>query len=231
MSHNAATAFLGGVGLLFSLSTGSLAETFKGIAYELGGDTVLYEEHHQLEREDGQPVSETVRYLQPKGALIATKKLDYQEPARPSYHIRFDTNGRMERVETGVEGVYIDRQSKGRLDWPEGPAVIDSGFHYFIQSHFDSLTTGQSLDFHFLSPSRLSWTPLQIVPQPSSSPHLELKLSLQNPLLSWIIDPIHLTYDRDSRRLLVYRGLTNLPRPDGNGNYRARIVYHYDPEG
>lgn len=222
---------LSGLGLFFILNAGNLADTFTGVAYELGGDTLLYEEHHQLERKDGQPISETVHYRQPDGALIAIKELDYREPARPSYHIRFNTNGRTEQVEVSADGVRIDSKKEGRLDWPKGPAVIDGGFHYFIQSHFDSLTSSQRLDFHFLSPSRLSWTSLQIEPQPSNRRHLELKLSLQNPLLNWIIDPIFLTYERDTRRLLEYRGLTNLPRPDGDGNYRARIVYHYGTEG
>lgn len=216
---------------LVLFATQALAETteFVGIAYQLDGDQRLYEEHHRLTLNQGQPESEVVRYLSPNGQLVAEKRMRYRELARPGYRIELRRDGRSESVRPDDDGVAVDSRDSGRLAWPQQAAVIDGGFHYFVLQHFDALVAGDSLDFQFLTPSRLSWTPLNIKATSVSEQRLELRLSLQNPVLRWLVDPIELSYSRPERRLLEYRGLTNLPNGE-EGNYRARIEYRYAEE-
>jgi len=227
--HNSGILWLLGLGLL-GLSQVASAQTFVGVAHALDDNRTLYEERHELTTDvAGQPLSETVRYVTPDGNLLAIKEMTYREPARPAYEIEHKTLDRTETVQPGPDGVQVRSKKTGSVDWPDQAAVIDGGFHYFILEHFDNLLAGETVTFQFLAPSRLTWTPLQIEPQGQDGRRLNLTLRLQNTLLNWIIDPIHLVYNRDTRRLLEYRGLTNLPRPE-DGNYRARIVYSYDQE-
>lgn len=203
------------------------SQTFSGTAYEPDSDRVLYIEHHDLSLENGRPVREEVRYVTPEGETLALKTLRYQEAARPGYRLELHTEDRLETVRPGENGVRVESKKSGHLDWPDDPSVIDGGFHYYILEHFEALIDGRSIEFEFLAPTRLSWTALTIEPVQVTEDRLELTLRLQNPLIAWIIDPVHLVYERgDQRRLLEYRGLTNLPGPDGD-NYRARIEYHY----
>lgn len=219
------------IGLLWLMGlTVANAASFTGVARSLEDDSVLYEERHELVTdEQGLPIRETVDYVTPDGLLLARKTMRYREPARPAYEIELKTRNRTERVEPDADGVDVRSRKSGRIDWPDQPAVIDGGFHYFILANFDQLLAGDSVRFQFLAPTRLTWTALEIEPGTRRDDRLTLTLRLQNPVLNWLLDPIELVYDAESRRLLEYRGLTNLPRPD-DGNYRARILYTYDPE-
>lgn len=206
------------------------AASFVGVGRSLDDHSVLFEERHELSTDgQGRPERETVRYLTPEGELLAVKRMTYWEPARPAYRMEQMTRDRVESVQPASDGVRINGKEDGELDWPDQAAVIDGGFHYYILEHFDTLEAGDTVEFQFLAPTRLTWTPLQIEPTGVDGRRLELTLRLQNPLLNWILDPVHLVYDRNSRRLLEYRGLTNLPKP-GKGYYRAHIVYRYSDD-
>ena len=51
-------------------------------------------------------------------------------------------------------------------------------------------------------------------------------MEIGNRLLRLLIDPIDLAYDLESRRLLVFEGISNLNNDDGK-SYNARIVFEY----
>lgn len=217
-------------GLILTLPLPALqAQTlnFTGTAYEPDTSAVQYREQHELQLTDGEPERQTVRYEDPNGRLLATKTLRYTTPTLPSYRLELETDEQREVVELSDDTIEVRGRETGNVEVPDDNAVIDAGFHYFVQRHFDRLVAGERIEFQFLAPSRLKWTPLVMEAIDTTDSRLELKLSLENALIAWIIDPIYLVYDRRNQRLLEYRGLTNLPKPDG-GNYTARIEYSYE---
>ena len=218
--------------LLAGLALTSVAETsetieFTGNAYDLDSGDLLYTEEHRLERVDGVPQQETVRYITPEGDTLAQKNMTYWEPARPAYRLTVTDPERTETVEPEANGVRVDSVESGFLDWSdEENYVIDGGFHYFILDHFDTLLDGNSVEFQFLAPTRTRWLGLRLRPTEQANGQLILELNVRNRLLSLVISDIELTYDIDTRRLMRYAGLTNLPKP-GGGNYSANIEYDY----
>lgn len=218
--------------LLAGLALTSVAEetgttAFTGTAYDLDSGDLLYTEEHRLERADGVPQRETVRYLTPDGDELARKDMTYWEPARPAYRLTVVDPERTETVEPDADGVSVDSVESGFLNWSDDDNyVIDGGFHYFILDHFDTLLEGNSVEFQFLAPTRTRWLGLRLRPVEQADGQLKLELNVRNRLLSLVISDIELTYDIDSRRLLRYAGLTNLPKP-GGGNYSAAIDYRY----
>lgn len=208
----------------------STTENFVGFAYDLDNNELLYREEHRIVHEDGEPRSGEVRYLDANEDELGVKRSRYIEPARPAYEFIFTGLERdIERVEPGDGGVSVESVRSGDLDWPSSQAVIDSGFHYFILEHFEQLLDGNSVRFEFLAPTRVSWTSLLIEPESNDGNRLVMALKPRNRLISLFFDSIILTYDVSSRRLLEYRGLTNVPNPEG-GNYSARIEYRYEGE-
>lgn len=203
---------------------------FVGKAYDIESGELLYTEEHRLERAGGTPQRETVRYVTPGGDTLAEKEMTYWQPERPGYRLEVTDPERTEVVEPDDDGITIESKKSGTLAWSEdNPSVIDGGFHYFILSHFDQLLEGDSVDFQFLAPTRVRWLGLRVEPAGQADGQLRLDLRVQSTVLSWVVSDIELTYDTDTRKLLRYRGLTNLPDPDG-GNYTADIKYQY-PEG
>jgi hypothetical protein len=202
-------------------------QTFIGEAYDPDSGDLLYTEQHSLELTNGTPKQETVVYVWPNGDELARKEMTYWKPQRPAYRLTVSEPQRTETVDPGDNGVTVESVKSGTLEWPdESASVIDGGFHYFILEHFDTLLDGETVDFEFLTPARVSWTSLRISPEDPANGQLVLNLNLQNSLLSWAVSDIELTYDIDKQRLLRYSGLTNLPKP-GGGNYKARIEYKY----
>lgn len=222
--------FLGLV--LAGLALTSVAETtetseFTGKAYDLDSGDLLYTEEHRLEQADGVPQRETVRYVTPEGEELAQKDMTYWEPARPAYRLTVTDPDRTETVEPEADGVSVESVESGFLEWSDADNyVIDGGFHYFILDHFDTLLDGDSVEFQFLAPTRTRWLGLRLRPIEQADGQLLLELNVRNRLLSLVISDIELTYDIESRRLLRYAGLTNLPKP-GGGNYSANIEYSY----
>lgn len=218
--------------LLAGLALTSVAETsetieFTGNAYDLDSGDLLYTEEHRLEQVDGVPQRETVFYKTPEGDELAQKDMTYWQPARPVYRLTVVDPQRTETVEPNTNGVSIESVESGFLDWSDADGyVIDGGFHYFILDHFDTLLDGDSVEFQFLAPTRTRWLGLRLRPIEQADGQLMLELNVRNRLLSLVISDIELTYDIDTRRLLRYAGLTNLPKP-GGGNYSANIEYDY----
>lgn len=203
-------------------------EAFVGFAYALDNDTLLYREEHRILYEAGAPQAGEVLYIDADENEMGVKRSRYREPSRPSYEFAFTGLDRdTETVEPSDSGVRVNSVRSGNLDWPPGQAVIDSGFHYFILDHFDQLKAGDTVRLEFLAPTRVSWTSLVIEPESNGNDQLKMQLKPRNRLISLFFDPIRLTYDVPSRRLLEYRGLTNVPKP-GGGNYTARIEYQYE---
>lgn len=200
--------------------------SFVGSAYAIDSNELVYQEEHRLTLDGNRPVSEAVRYLDADGSLVGEKTMTYREPARPGYQLELFRSERAETVTPDADGVRIDSRKSGRVDWPEQAAVIDGGFHYFIVEHFEQLDAGETLEIQFLTATRLDWIGLRVEPIATAGDQLILQLQPQNAVLRWVIDPIELTYSRSQRRLLEYRGLTNLPSGD-QGNYQVRIEYRY----
>lgn len=200
---------------------------FVGKAYDPESGDLLYTEEHRLERTDGVPQRETVRYITPDGDSLAQKDMTYWQPARPAYRLTVTDPQRTEIVEPEDSGVSVESVESGFLDWSDDQTyVIDGGFHYFILDHFDTLLAGDSVEFQFLAPTRTRWLGLRLRPVGQADGQLKLELNVRNRLLSLLISDIELTYDIETQRLLRYAGLTNLPKP-GGGNYNATIDYDY----
>jgi hypothetical protein len=54
-------------------------------------------------------------------------------------------------------------------------------------------------------------------------------MRLKSRWIAWLLDPVFLSYDIKSKRLLTYRGLTNIRTIDGDG-IKAEIRYTYPPK-
>ena len=90
---------------------------------------------------------------------------------------------------------------------------------------------GKKLRFGFLALTRGEFISFYIQQADLSDEFLELKIKPKNWLVSMLVDPIYLQYQRSDRLLKEFRGVTNI-RALSKGrvsedNYQARIEYQY----
>lgn len=222
--------------LLVSLSSLLTAEesvlSYRGDAFSLEGGELLYTEYHELTTKDGRPAARETRYQTPNTEEFAQKQNQYGEnPATPNFNLndtRYDyseevtySNGKW-RVSYSEPG----ESDKGTLGSPDYTPVIDAGFDEFVRSEWPKLLKDKTVRFSFAVPSRLEWVNFRLIPLQREEGKLTVEMRLSSRLLSWLLEPVELTYDEKTQRLLTYRGLTNIRDKDGEG-IKAEIRYTY----
>ena len=181
-----------------------------GRAFDESGETLLYSEYHYCRSE----LACKIDYRKPGGDLIAHKVLDYSYGLHSPALIMTDyLSGKEERVGFG------DSEN----------VVIDAGFDNYVRSRWVELAGGESIDFPFqvVGFDRPLAMKAYRADRGSCSPErLCLEVGVDSWLLGLLVDPIALSYAVESRRLLRFRGISNL-RDEGGETFQVDIRYEY----
>lgn len=222
-----------------------------GEAWSRAGDALLYREYHYAE-DDNFDMPTRVLYQRENGELFAGKTIDYgvsvTAPAvnftdfRSGTHIstehdnpsepRYVRVAFTEDAEAGTRNRNL--QLADRL-------IIDAGFDAFIRQNWESLTDGNRLTAPFLVPSRMDTVRVSITGSDvrdcnaiSTTPlraYEDIVCFTVRPagllrVVGWLVEPIRLAYSRDSQRLLMFDGVSNIPDDQGEGQHVV-LVYTY----
>jgi len=206
----------------------------EGVARDPTNQRGLYKEQHWVRFNELLPIERLVIYRCMDGTAFARKRVNYQPSAQaPAFEFVDARKG-------FVEGLRY-KQNKAAL-WfrPPGKAaeknaflvvknlVADAGFNEFIKLNWPSLRTGKSLPLHFAVPTRLQAYKFNLKQigesQFAGVPAVTYQLKIAG-LLSLIADPIEVTYDKSSRRLLRFQGLSNLRDDAGAFDLMAQIDF------
>ena len=220
-----------------------------GDAYSASDGQLLYTEEHSYSADRQY---HHVIYRDPQGQRFAHKQLDYAQGAMsPAYVFFSEWTGEQWRVSPLPDRLRIFRApiqagdsdvgdlenlNHGDGDAEEAneiprrqPLVIDAGFDPYIRHHWQRLSEGQSLSFYFPLPSSRRLVKLRVRQQACSDAEPVQRCFLLKPhnwLLALLAKPIELTYDRDSRRLMRFRGLSNIQGRQGQP-LQVDIRYRY----
>ncbi|WP_439133340.1 hypothetical protein [Pseudomaricurvus sp.] len=213
-----------------------------GEARDIESNNLLYREFYTLD-ERGLP--RKVEYRLPDDRLLATKALQFNQSGEPS-ELTFPSvdhqnllNGRLMEVQGDGDPITVRYRESQRdpieeASLPRKPqAVVDAGFDEFVRQNWDRLMSGERLTMNFLMPSRLDYVALQLRHRtlPSdrdegSNQAIWIQATPANGFLRLFVDPIDLYYQRDSRRLIRYSGISNLMDPSGS-SMTVDIRYQY----
>jgi hypothetical protein len=226
---------------------------YSGTAYSLDDDQILYREDHTLTMKDGQPIERTTLYYDADNQLFAEKNNRYRSQfnnsdtnntdsnntgsdnsATPDFMLTDDRYGYSESMEQDgkrwrVEYKKPEESGNKILSKPDYTPVIDAGFDEFVRAHWNDLMEGDTVNFSFAVPSRLEWIDFRLIPLAQKGGTLTVEMRLKSRWIAWLLDPVFLTYDIKSKRLLTYRGLTNIRTMNGDG-IKAEIRYTYPPK-
>lgn len=210
-------------------------------AYDRNTGKFIYTEMHSEIWVGGKHAGSEINYLGPDGKVLASKTIRYgARRAAPDFKFEDKRTGYLEAAywsgQSSME--FWKRENPGdqvrqvRLNAPTSDTVVDAGFDYFIRENWERLMQ-QDVLVHFAVPARHSFFDFRIqrANRPASNPALVLfDVRIANPLLNLLVDKITVGYDRNSRRLMTYEGLSNIS--DENGKSRAaRIVFDYSKAG
>lgn len=229
---------------LLSVPVGASAETlrFYGYATHLDTGKYLYTELHEQTLESGQVQTATISYFDPSGKLMAKKSLDYRRNRTiPLFRIDHPDQGYVEALrsvngESGIELLKVTRDKGEQIksvSMPKGAVAADSGFNHLIQDNLPRLLAGETVPFSLVVAGNLDAYQFRAKKIGDDTfdgaPAAVLRVEPDS-LLRLIIDPLDLLYDPAKRRLLEYRGVSNILDPVSGKVYKkARISYTAKP--
>ncbi|RLQ22436.1 hypothetical protein DWB85_07400 [Seongchinamella sediminis] len=200
------------------LAADAAAMNVIGSAYGVDDGELRYREIHQCSS-DGDRC--TVEYKNPAGEVFARKVVNYQDSLQaPSLEMQDLRHGETVRIK-GDDG---------------GELVIDAGFDHYVRRRWQQLVDGDTVRFPFLVAGRdkpLDMTARKAVGDDCPQGRMCFTVALDNWLLSRLVSPIWLEYDARDRRLLQFRGVSNIRDAEGRSQ-QVRIDYRYpeaSPEG
>jgi hypothetical protein len=208
---------------------------FYGYAYDLKTNQYLYTEVHSQRVDGDHWIGGSMNYFAPDGKKIASKTLNFgNDPYIPVYRLDQLTDGYVEGISKVGDEIELYKRESSKTKMETGSEdreplmAADSGFHNFIRAHFDELMKGDTLSFRLIVAGQLDAYQFRLrkigETQFEGKPAVIL-IAEPDSLLRLMVDPLHLTYDPVSHKLLEYRGVSNLHDPATGKIYEARIIY------
>lgn len=195
-------------------------ERYLGIAYDPKGRE-LYRETHWLTDSAGEREL-LVLFRCPDGKAFARKHAyENRAPMVPSFALEDGRSGYREGVRAsnvvGTREVYVQRehdQLEKRAPVPQAAhLVFDAGFDAYIRANWDALMDGKKRVLDFMIPSRLETIPLSVRQIEDGSLQGQATRRFRLELDTWYafaIPSMEVSYDRETRAMLEYRGIGNV---------------------
>jgi hypothetical protein len=195
----------------------------------------LYGEQHVLRYQQGRIAERVVLYTCRDGSAFARKSVSYSNALVPDFLLEDASNGMREGIREGAtrgSQVVFYRERSGDPE-KSGPVpsvpglVADAGFDEFVLSHWETLTSGKTLEMRFLLPSRLDDYGFQVkrlrddLIQGAPTEVFRLRLS---GIWGWFLPGIDVYYRSSDHLLVRYDGISDLQDAAGD-NYKTTIDF------
>jgi hypothetical protein len=212
---------------------------FYGYAFDDATGKYLYTEVHQHLYDGDRWLNGTVRYFSPDNHLMGEKVLDFsKDPYIPVFHSKFPAEKYEEAIANLTSSVieleksFEGKREKAQLDRQPG-MVADAGFNSYIVDHLSDLAAGKTAQFSFIVAGQLTNYSFRLKKAGEGAldghPILKIKGELDS-LLRYLVSPLQLIYDLQTKSLVEYRGTSNLHDPQTGKAYSSvRIVYPSKP--
>lgn len=208
-----------------------VAESYeiKGVAKTLDGKTILYTERHEITlNSDGISQKIETSYLRPDGTLFAKNVADFSKnktvPETQFEDLRFKKKEELTFLPDGKQillKIVKDGKPEEEKFTLTEKMVVGQGFDNFIKINFDKLIKNQiSISFGVLA--KLDFFDFTAQARNVSSKYVTFGINVSNLFLSFFVSELQVTYDRETKQLITYKGLSNLP--DDRGNDQSVLI-------
>lgn len=209
---------------------------FTGCAYDPDSKGLLYAEVHEQRVEGGRNLAGTVKYFDSAGKEIAVKTLDYGNDAFvPVFRLEIPQQSYAEGITDNRDAVVMFRKSRERVEQTKrtnkkSPIAADAGVVQFVKANFQSLLEGKAVSLRLPVAGHLDTYSVRVRHAADlefdSRPAVRFRIEHDSPL-ALLLDPVEMTYERETQRLLEYRGTSNMRDPaSGDAYKKVRITYH-----
>ncbi len=225
--------------LFIFLSSLAHALEFKGKAYDQEKGQLIYiEKHKTVDDANGFNQLIETQYTDPDGKVMATIQSDFKKDLVIPDVIFVDSrfgfkDEQIYDPDTKIVKITRTNDKTGKIEKNEFKVKKNmlggQGFNNFLVKNFDQLLDKKSIPVQFIVLSSRDFFEFKI--QLSGNTKLEpdqveFGLSISSYFLKVFVNDIQTIYSKTSKRLLTFRGLSNLSNDKGKP-YNVRIEYEY----
>ena len=205
----------------------------QGKAWDPGRTRLMYTESHWTTSENNVLKNRTVVYRCADGTPFARKEINYTRSAlAPEFSfndVRFNYQEGLRWQNDRPELWFVrDSRRQQKLLGNSGTLVADAGFDVFVKNQWPALSAARRQSLQFAVPSRLTsygFNLQRINSLPfNKEPAQSFKLSV-NGWLGFIAPNLEITYSRNTKRLLRFKGLSNILNNQGEKPVIALIEF------
>ncbi len=208
--------------------------TFSGRAVAADTGELLYIEYHRQTYADNKLQKTYVKYVDAGGETLAVRSATFGDGFVPRSRYENRQSGMITNLAPAGSGyaVSIERKDGSNESGTVSaahPVVAGLGLDPFIRSRQSEWTSGQSISFRMIVPTRMSAYTFRLTKAGERTvagrDGIVLRLELAG-VLGYLVEEILLTYDRESGDLLMYEGPAELK--DSAGRKRdIRVTFRY----
>jgi len=214
-----------------AVAEGGTVERYEGVAETPSGQ-FLYRERHEVTEVGGKPERALTVYYDRAGKEIARLSSDFRRsPYAPTYRFKDARSGKQESVEVRGRSVQVDYggERKSLAVPADETLVVGQGLHHFVRLNLARLSR-ETLTVRFAVPSRFDTYTFRVRPLDPPSPGVvRLRIEIDSWLMRQLAPNLEVDYELATRRLLRYRGVSNVEASDGS-TQKVVIRYSY-PKG
>lgn len=205
----------------------------QGKAWDPGRTRLMYTESHWTTSENNVLKNRTVVYRCADGTPFARKEINYTRSAlAPEFSfndVRFNYQEGLRWQNDRPELWFVrDSRRQQKLLGNSGTLVADAGFDVFVKNQWPALSAARRQSLQFAVPSRLTsygFNLQRINSLPfNKEPAQSFKLSIDG-WLGFIAPNLEITYSRNTKRLLRFKGLSNILNNQGEKPVIALIEF------
>ncbi len=213
--------------LLLSPHAARAAEVERLTGTARGRDgSVLYTEEHVVEVEGGRPQSAVTTYRDPSGATIAELRTDFSADLfAPGYAFTDLRTGASEAVAVAAQELRLESRGRSRTLPRPTQLATGQGLDRLVRDHLSQLAAGKELRVSYAIPSRRDVYAFRVRGRAEGG-RVRVRVEPASFVLRVLAPDLQVEYDRDTGRLLEYRGASNLSFGKGE-NPQVEITYAY----
>ncbi|MGW8320748.1 MAG: hypothetical protein ACWGSD_04270 [Thermodesulfobacteriota bacterium] len=178
--------------------------------------TLVYREKHITNYVDGKTKKSLTIYEDPTGREIATLESDYTLSLEMPTYVFKDLRRNYEeglRFRDGDYYIFSKDSKHGEKEKRlNNPASVFScqGWHYYVVENLERLERGDVFKIKLIFPNKLRAYDFKIEKVDSEGDTVRVKVKFANWLVSWAVPQLDLLYSKKERKLIDYRGVSNI---------------------
>jgi hypothetical protein len=201
-------------------------------------DQIVYREFHEVSYgQKNTLLKSKTDYKGPDGSLLSTLESDYtQNSNAPTHTVTDYITEEIYGIRYEDKNLIMFHKNKNdlekikKIEWisKDKVFVAAQGLNYFIVQNIEDLETKESIPFTFLIPGRLDEFNflLKKIKNPLEET-LNLELKIKSFWLKFFAPKMLLKYDKIKKRLIYYKGLSNIRDRSGERQV-VEITYSYN---